>query len=161
MKDFSELMVFLEQMTGLSAEEWIPAPRTPWQLAEALWPMWDTFRPRAQRLKVLPYLRRHEQAADEAIIDFAVSGQEWTDALPAGVWRVLLERHMQMLTVCMLNEGVIGGFTWHLPAQLPAEYETRAAVLEWWLRMKLPFPPHAKGSMEFPDGSVPGPMRLH
>lgn len=156
---FDELHAFLVDATGLLEREWHPLELSPWGLLNALWPMSDVFRPKMDRLNSVPYESRAEAGADEAILAFARRGAaDWQD-LSADVWRVLVERHTQMLMVCMANEAAGRKTMWLIPAQLPESHRTRAAVLEWWLRMELPFPVHQSGSLALPEGSVPGPMR--
>ncbi|WP_147395146.1 hypothetical protein [Azospirillum cavernae] len=158
-KGFSALMVFLEERTGLPENSWIPMALTAWDLLGALWPMNDVFRPKLIRIRALRYHARFEAEADEAVIAFSRSPVPSTwDSISSGAWRVLLERHLQMVTVCTANATASEKSIWIIPQELPEGDRTAAAVLEWWLEMKLPWKPRDPGQIELPEATHPGPI---
>lgn len=160
-KDFSVLFAFLLEKTGLPEAEWVTQACSPSDLLEALWPLNDVFRPKMSRLQTLRYSPRFETEADDAVIAFASSpiAATW-EGLTSGAWRVLAERHLQMLVVCTANMAAGEAAMWFIPQQLPAGDRTAAAVLEWLYGMTLPWPPRAPGSLELPASTHPGSMQL-
>lgn len=160
-KDFSALLAFLEQQTGLPENEWTQLPLSPFGLMEALWPMNDVFRPKVIRLKTIRYNSRFEAQADEAVLDFArsLNTKSW-ESLTSGAWRVLIERHLQMLLVCSANAAANEPVMWTVPHALPKTAYTAAAVLEWWLGMKLLWPPRFSAGLELPEATSQGPIQL-
>jgi hypothetical protein len=159
MGSFDELHAFFVVATGEPEDQWGALALSPWDLIEALWPLNDVFRPHMARLKTVPYSAGHEMAADAAVLAFAEKGAVAWTPLNAAVWRVLLERHTQMLMTCTANAKAGREVMWTIPAQLPGALRTRAAVLEWWLRMTLPFPVLEGEHLQLPSGTTPGPMR--
>ena len=159
MENFDELYAFFMVATDLAEDEWTPLKLSPDDLTEALWPMNDIFKPKLSRLNAMAYSIRFEAEADLAVLEFAQTGK--ADAFEdrtSGAWRVLAERHVQALTMCMASGAAGEAVIWTIPAQLPDTLRTRAAVLQWWLRMKLPYAPHDRGALVLPSGAVPGPI---
>lgn len=159
-KDFSVLLALLEDKIGLPESSWRPVTLTAWDLLGALWPMNDVFRPKLTRLQTLRYHARFEAEADDAVLAFAKApiSSTWED-ISSGAWRVLLERHTQMLTVCTANAAASDQSMWIIPQELPEGDRTAVAVLEWWFEMRLPWKPHAPGQIGLPEATNPGPMR--
>ena len=112
-----------------------------WRVVELLWPLNDMFRARWEKIRHLPYIAGFESHADAAIRAFAEApGAGTWAALPNGVWRVLLERHQQMIAVALANEAA-GNPVISLPAGLSEDDQRIGLMLLFLLEMKLPWPP--------------------
>lgn len=126
-----------------------------WDVVEILWPLNDMFRPRLREIRSLPYDASFEAAADDAIRAFAETPEAATwKTIPAGAWRVLLERHQQLLVVAMANEAAGNPMT-VMPAGLSQQDRLAGLMLLLLLRMKLPFPAADRSRTELPEGSPP------
>jgi len=158
---WDELHAFLENRLGKPLDMAEPRPLTPWQVIEALWPLRDVFAPVHARVRSLPYRPMFEADADEAIVNFAwsPSAETWNDLKP-GVWRVLLERYEQMLTVCAANEAEGRPRMTIIPRELPEDELLSAQMLEWLLRMSLPWQPGDRSRDQAP-GNAPAPSLRH
>ncbi len=130
-----------------------------WQVMSALWPLNDVFRPVVHQIRSLPYQAHYESAADDAIERFVFNGASWASQ-QAPVWRVLLERHQQALTLAAMKEHC-GEPVMPLPSALPPAARQGAVMLFLLLRMKLPFPPADRSGLELPPGAAPGPLTRH
>lgn len=118
---------------------------------EIMWPLNDLFRPRLHEIRALPYDPEFEAEADAAIERMAEDAAGAWAGLSPGAWRVLLERHLQMLVVATANMAV-GNRLMTLPPGPPlTDEELRVALaLLWLLQMKLPFPAVDRSLHEFP-----------
>src|SRR4051812_10391099 len=73
------------------------------QVVEALWPMNDVFHKYHDQISAIAYSPEFEAEADQALAAHA-HGQFWTISSPsAGAWRVLMERHIQSMTLALAN----------------------------------------------------------
>lgn len=81
--------------------------------------------------------------------------------LPAGVWRVLMERHLQALVVASANEAAGNSAVMTLPAALPDASISGAAMIYMLHGMKLPFPVKQRSLDEFPQPGAPVSRWLH
>lgn len=130
------------------------------RVLEILWPVNDILRPRLYEIRSLPYSKHLTAEADEAIEAFSVRpvAQTWQDLDP-GVWRVLLERHHQMLMVAATNE--VQGFPLtSIPGDLPQNAVLPAVMLLLLHSMRLPWPPGDRTEFELPLDEGPETM-LH
>lgn len=153
-------MAFFERFIG-SLDNVQPVPVSGWRLIEILWPMNAVFRPYLERIRSIEYSPHFEAEADKAIEMFAEDprAETWNDVSP-GAWRVLLERHQQMLTVAQANE-MIGNIVTVLPAGIPKEAELPGVMLVLLHGMKLPFPLSDRSRLELPNIPPPESMMLH
>ena len=126
---------------------------TGWRLVELLWPLNDMFRARLSEFAHLPYDADFEAEADEAIRGYAQTPEAgaWRHLSP-GAWRVLLERHQQLIVVAMANEHA-GNPMLTLPGLGRMEETALRAglMLFWLLGMKLPFPVADRSHLVLPD----------
>lgn len=150
------LRAFLESNCGGPLEGLAPLRLSSDDVAAALWPLNDLFRPQMARVREQLYRPSFEAAADVAIERFVAApvAGSWS-AIEAGTWRVLLERHLQALTLVMAGDA---GMT--VPAQLPRAARTGAAMLFLLHQMKLPWPAADRSHFELPPGAVPGSLTL-
>jgi len=120
-------------------------------VVEALWPLNDMFRARLGEIGRLPYAAAFESEADAAIIAYSKSPDSgpWK-TMSLGAWRVLLERHQQMIVVALANERARNPVT-SLPPGLDAADRCTALMLLLLLRMKLPFPVADRSGLKLPN----------
>lgn len=130
------------------------------RVLEILWPLNDLFRTRLYEIRGIPYSKYRGSEVDRAIEAFSVEPVEktWQDLEPQ-IWRVLLERHHQMLMVAATNE--VQGFPLtSIPEDLPQEAVLPAVLLLLLHGMKLPWPPGDRSELELPESDGPESM-LH
>lgn len=130
------------------------------RVLEILWPVNDILRPRLHEIRHLPYNKTLAGQADEAIEAFSERpvAQTWEDLDPE-VWRVLLERHHQMLMVAATNE--VQGFPLtSVPHDLPQEAVLPAVMVLLLHSMTLLWPPGDRSEFELPLDEGPETM-LH
>ncbi|MDN5870050.1 MAG: hypothetical protein L0H73_04945 [Nitrococcus sp.] len=130
------------------------------RVLEILWPVNDIFRHRLNEIRGIPYSKHHGREADAAIEAFSAKpvAQTWQDFEPI-VWRVLLERHHQMLMVAATNE--VQGFPLtSVPDDLPESAVLPAVMLLLLHGMQLPWPPGDRSELELPEADGPETM-LH
>lgn len=115
---------------------------------EILWPMNDMFRARLPNIRKLPYDPSFEEEADRIIVAWSKNeSMEGSD----GAWRVLLERHQQLLVIAMANKVQNNPVT-VMPEGLSAQEQLVGLALLLLLRMKLPFPPRDVSGLTVPAG---------
>jgi len=132
-----------------------------WQTVEALWPMIEVFRPHFAQIRSLPYLQANENEADQALWVLA-NGGKWTATEPSpGAWRVLFERLTQSITVAAANHAAGNAKLLPLPAGLPSEHHTIAAVLFLQWSMVLLLPPKNEPMFPWPEGAQPTSLLQH
>lgn len=130
------------------------------EVVEALWPMNNVFRAHHAQIAGLAYAAELESEADAAL-RVLVDGGSWTAASPsAGVWRVLMERHIQSLTVALANHAQGNKRVVSIPQDLPQPAHRVAAML--WLQwaMVLPFPIESRQSYQWPGAPAPDSLTL-
>lgn len=149
------------QVTGVPLRSQRPAYLSGWQVVESLWPLNEAFRPKWLMIRGLPYDPLFEHEADEAIAARALGlpGADW-ESLPAGAWRVLLERQQQAIVVALANETA-GNPLMPVPEGFPESARSAAAMLFLLHRMKLPFPVEDRSDMTLPSGSALASLRRH
>lgn len=156
------LMAYIAATLNKMPDEW-GRPRTlsGLDVVAALWPLNDLFRPHLADVGLLPYEQRHEADADAAIEGFIGRGvSAWTN-LPAGVWRVLMERHLQALVVASANEAAGNSAFMKVPEALPDASIPGAAMIYMLHGMALPYPVKQRSSDEFPQPDAPVSRWLH
>lgn len=159
MKNVALAQGFFESVMG-PLDEIAPQPLSGWEYVEHIWPLNDVFRPHIERIRSVRYRPRYESGADravEAFVERPVS-ETWHD-LNAGVWRVLLERHMQMLTVALTNDANGNEHFTFIPAGLPKPCVMPGLMLLWLHSTELPSPPKDRSTLELPAGAPPAPIR--
>lgn len=126
-------------------------PISPDQLLEHLWWLNDVFRPELARIVTLPYDASYEAEADEALSNLARDDNttSWAHCTP-GAWRVLLERHIQMLLVATANMAAGESVITYLPKGMKASDKRIGLALLFLPRMKLPWPPEDRSGFVFP-----------
>lgn len=127
-----------------------------WDVVELMWPLNDMFRARLMEIGPLRYDAAFEAEADEAIKAMADDPVAPWAGLSPGAWRVLLERHQQLLTVAAANEAA-GNPMIKLPAGLEEGDRRIALMLIFLLRMKLPSPPADRSRLQLPSKPPPRP----
>lgn len=130
------------------------------RVLEILWPLNDVLRSRLYEIRGIPYSKYLGKEADAAIEAFSVRpvARTWQNLAPE-VWRVLLERHHQMLMVAATNE-VQGIPLTSIPADLPQDAVLPAVMLLLLHSMRLPWPPGDRSELEMPVDDGPETM-LH
>ncbi|WP_421173771.1 hypothetical protein [Aeromonas enteropelogenes] len=137
-----------------------PVPRNGSEGSEYLWPLNERFRPRIHQIRTVRYRKQFEKAADKALYDFVMHDADWSD-LPLVVWRVLLERQLQMLTVCTANTLAGNHQFMYVPDELPMPARTKFAVAFWLYAMKLPFEVTDESALDIDSPSQLLPERLN
>lgn len=118
----------------------------------ALWSLNETFRPKLHQIRTVRYHKQYEKQADLAIENYALLGERWGQ-LPLVVQRVLLERHMQAIILCVANNSV-GNDVIVAPTGMSLEMLTRYSVLFLYYSMKLPYPVKEELTLDL-DGPIP------
>lgn len=164
MKDTTKqlLMAYIAATLNKMPDEW-GAPRvlSGMNVVEVLWPLNDLFRPHLKDVGELPYESRNEADADAAIEGFVARGEVAWCNLPAGVWRVLMERHQQALVVSCANDAAGNSAFMTIPAALPEAALRGAAMIYLLHGMTLPFPVKPRLASEFPPVDAPATYLLH
>lgn len=147
------LMYWFERHCGPAWQQSAPVRLSGWDMVTALWPLNDAFRPQFHAFRALAYSSRFEPQADLAIEQWIESGQ-WPP-VSVETWRVLLERHAQAIVVAAVNAAAHSPMM-SVPATLPENARTGAAVI-WLLHgMKLPSPPADRSRFQL-DAMPPHP----
>lgn len=121
----------------------------------------SVFREHHAQISSLAYQPNLEADADAAIAAL-VFGQQWTADNPSpGVWRVLLERHLQSVTVALANERAGNARVVIVPSSLPKALRLQAAMLFLQYQMALPFPAQDRADHAWPQGPLPSSLRRH
>lgn len=159
--DLQKLLV--QQALGRPLETTRPVQMSIDQVQRALWPLNALFRPHMAQIQSLAYDHAAEAAADEAVAQMVLRGASWEQE-SAGVWRVLLERHLQVQTLLALKAAEAG--TWNapfMPVPEPADsaLRTRLAIVFLLHSTPLPFPVAERSTAELPQGNAPGTLTRH
>ncbi len=163
MDRFSLQKLLVEQALGRPLETMRPVRMTISQAMEALWPLNDRYRPHLAQIQSLAYDKALEAAADSAIERLVLHDADWATEAP-GVWRVLLERHMQVLQLCVVKAAEAG--SWSAPfisVPEPAQQGLRSKLAIVFLlhSTPLPFSVADRAGAELPHGNVPGSLTRH
>lgn len=123
-----------------------------WRVVELLWPLNDMFRARLLDICKLKYDEAFEEEADSAIAAYIKNpgAGAWGGIAPEA-WRVLLERHQQMMTLAAYHEAE-GDPRIKIPAGLNETDQLLFLMLVLLGRMKLPFPPADRSRLRLPAG---------
>lgn len=153
----------VEQTLGCALESTRPVHMNIEQAMQAVWPFNELFRPHMDQIQSLAYDKTLEGAADTAIELWAETGK-FGDDLPPGVWRVLLERQLQVLQLLALKAAEAGSFDApFVPVPEPADAALRATLAVVFLlhSTPLPFPIAERSGAALPQGSFPGSLTRH
>lgn len=156
------LMAYISASLNKMPNEW-GSPR--WlsglDVVSALWPMNDLFRPHLADVGQLPYEPHYEADADKAIEGFISGGVSAWSELPAVVWRVLMERHLQALVVASANEAAGNSNFMAVPEDLPESSIPNAAMIYMLHGMTLPYPVKPRSADGFPQPDAQASHWLH
>lgn len=129
----------------------------------ALWPLNKRFASHAAQIDPLAYNAALAPAADAAIERLLLQGDDWT-AEPPAVWRVLLERQLQVLTLLALRAGEAGSWSAHfmsVPESADAALQSRLAIAFALHSTPLPFPIVARSAGDLARMPAPGSRTRH
>ena len=145
---------FLSVLSGFD-ENAAPSAVSPARYLQLMWPLNAAFKSKAARLATLAYDPLFEEDADQALLRLtsAMPAKAWKKC-SIGCWRVLYERHTQMLMLAMTNDAEGARSLTQLPAGLNEDQQRTGLALTFMLRMKLPWPP-ALGSEPFDLAQAP------
>ena len=163
MNRFDLQALLVQKALGRSIETTRPVPMSIEQAQAALWPLHERFRPHMAQVQSLVYDQAAEAAADEAVEQLVLSEASWEQQSP-GVWRVLLERHLQVQMLLTLKAAEAGGWDApFLPVPEPADAVLRAKLAIVFLlhSTPLPFPVVERSNAELPKGNAPGTLTRH
>jgi hypothetical protein len=161
-KNFGLAIKYFESVLGQPLNQIPPVPLSGWETIEIVWPLNEVFRPFLTRICTVAYNQAFESVADKAIEDYVLHpGPDAWEKLPSEVWRVLLERHDQLIRACLANEDAGNQRFTSLPLGLPASARLPGIMLLWLHGMKLPFPVKDRSDYELPVGCPPGSTTLH
>lgn len=152
-----------EQALGRPLETTRPTPMSIEQVAAALWPLNARFRKHLAQIQSLAYDKSLEGAANDAVARLVLHDDTWDGEAP-GVWRVLLERHLQVFQLLPLKAAEEGSWTApFLPVPEPADAALRAklAIVFVLHSTPLPFAIAERSGAELPQGDVPGNLTRH
>lgn len=160
--NFQVVRAYFESVMGKPLDQIPPVSFSGRDVAEIVWPLNEVFRPFLTRIRTISYDPKYEAAADNAIERYVKNPvlATWNN-LPGGVWRVLLERHQQLIMMAFASD--IAGNTkfTSLPLGLPENARLGGIMLFWLHGMKLPFPIEDRAAFELPSGTSPASMTLH
>lgn len=155
-------VAYMARRLGRSLDGVEPVAISPWGVIEILWPLNDLFRENIHQIRTLPYDPAFEKEADVAIEQFSRRpGKSGWESLSGRAWRVLLERHQQIMLVAMANEAAGRPSMTRLPHGLPEDAELPALMLLLLHGMKLPYEPEERSVLELPDSPPDQPLRRH
>jgi hypothetical protein len=153
---------YFETVMGCSLDDVSAVPVSGWRVVEILWPLNAIFREHIHCIRSIKYRPEFEQEADKAIDLFAADpcAESWASVSP-GAWRVLLERHMQIIMVAIANEAAGNATITVLPSGLPEESELPGIMLVLLREMTLLWPPEDRSRLELSDIPPPESLTLH
>ena len=157
--DLSKIIV--ERTLGKPLDTMPPVHMTINQAAQALWPLNDRFRPRLEQIQALPYDKAQEAAADAAVERLVLDDSDWSGE-QLGVWRVLWERHSQVLTLLGLKATEAG--SWDapfipVPEPASASLRNKLAIAFLLHSTPLPFPIAERAGMAQPSPAPGVPLQ--
>ena len=157
---FDAAIKFLEETMGKSLDDCVPVPVSPDEYLTIMWSLNDAFKEHVHLIKSVKYNKAFEKRADKAIDEFAFGdGVAAWAKLSAGTWRVLLERHMQVLTVALANKAAQDESITVIPQGFPAEKKQAALMLLLLRDMQLPFPANDQQAVEWLAGDGAASLR--
>ena len=148
---------------GVELESTRPVWMSIEQSMEALWPLNKRFQPHLEQIRSLAFDKSLNGSADAAIERYVLSGDFWSDAAP-GVWRVLLERHIQVMQLLAVKSMELGGWSARfvpVPDSAGAALRSKLAIVFLLHSTPLPFPIEERANAELPQGDVPGSLTRH
>lgn len=112
-----------------------------------LWPVNDLFRPRIHQIQTIKYRKQYETAADKAIEQFVLNDSNFADA-PLVVGRVLLERHVQAILLCVANSMHNDSPLMYMPSGMSSDVRTKFVIVYLCYAMKLPYAVHDESQLD-------------
>lgn len=158
-KHFSLLNSIAENDTGLPLDELEPFAIDGFSVISHLWSLNLRFQEKFSRINSVSYQHRYERDADKAIQQYALNGNDWSD-LPLITLRVLLERHVQSIQLCVAN-AQIHNPVMHVPKALSDTAKTKFAVAFLQYRMRLPYPIVDQSALDFDTAFPDISAQLH
>lgn len=125
-------------MSKLAAHEAAEAV-TGWQVVQLLWPFLDLLYHRVPAVAAMPYCADFEAEADAAIDAWSGDEADTLTGLSDGAWRVLLERHLQLLDVALAGDAVESPLM-RVPRGLTLGEQRAHVARELLARRSLPWP---------------------
>lgn len=160
MTRFELIQAYVLQATGQALQTFSPVPLSATTVLQTLWPMHERFRPALYQIRSVAYSPTFEVEANEAIEALLLQGDDWADLSP-GAWRVLLERHQQLLLVALMLERQ-GKPMSQVPDGVGEAVQSAVAIADLLHSMKLPLPPEDRSAFELPAGAhVESTLRQH
>lgn len=152
---------YFERIIGRPLNQTLPVPVSGWEVVEIVWPLNEVFRSFLTRIRTIKYDQRFETSADEAIEQFVKNQKPETWKTLAGeTWRVLLERHQQLIVVALANEMQNNKVT-VLPQGLPKNARLGGIMLLLLHSMILPWPSEDRSHFDLPEGGPPSSLTVH
>ncbi|TAL28349.1 MAG: hypothetical protein EPN94_00445 [Nitrospirae bacterium] len=152
---------YFERVMGKSLNQISPIPVSGREVVEIVWPLNDIFRPFLSRIRTIKYDQRFEKAADDAIEQYVIKQAPETWVKLAGeTWRVLLERHQQLIVLALANEMQKNKVTL-LPQGLPENARLGGIMFLLLHSMTLPWPPEDRSHFDLPEGGTPSSLTVH
>lgn len=154
------IRTYVQQHTGQQLEAFEPQPFFATQVLEVLWPLNARFRPHLAQIGSVAYAAAFEPEADEAIQALVLVDDDWSGVSP-GAWRVLLERHIQLLFIAQ-QLAAAGSVMTRVPSGLAKHHQARIAIADLLHAMKLPLAPADRAGFALPEGAQGEPsLRRH
>lgn len=123
---------------------------------QIMWPLNDMFRARLASIRGIPYDSKFELEADDAIENLVDNPSDAWSNISDGAWRVLLERHTQMIELAIEHIRIGKHLMTLPPGPGMSDDDLRVGLsLFWLLRMELLFPVRDLSRHEFPP-AIPG-----
>lgn len=163
MTRFELMQRLVQQALGQPLEGTLPVGMSIEQVVQALWPLNDRFRPHLAQIQSLPYDARLAGAADEALQRLLLLDADWSSE-PSAVWRVLLERQLQVLQLLALKAGEAGRWDapfFSVPQVADAALRARLAIAFLLHSTSLPFEVADRSAAALPQGAAPGTLTRH
>lgn len=158
-KHFSLLKSVAEQDTGLPLDTLEPIPVDGFSVISSLWPVNTVFRQKLSFINTVSYRHQYERDADKAIQQYALDDTDWSE-LPLITLRVLLERHVQSIMLCIANAQAHNSVM-NMPIGLSEAAKTKFAIVFLQYRMKLPYPIADQSALDFDSAFPEIAGRLH
>jgi len=156
---FDAAIKFLEDTMGKPLDDCVPVPVSPDEYLEIMWSLNDVFKEHVHLINSVKYKKAFEKSADKAVEKFAFGDAE-RKTISSGTWRVLLERHKQMLTVALANKHAGESSITVLPHGFPEDQKQAALMLLLLRRMKLPYKVNDQQAVGWLASDGSAPLRL-
>lgn len=145
------IRAYVQQHTSQPLEAFEPQPFLAAQVLEVLWSLNARFRPHLAQIGSVAYAATFEPEADKAVQALVLADDDWSGVSP-GAWRVLLERHVQLLFIAQQLASSGRAMT-RVPAGLAKHHQARIAIADLLHSMKLPLAPADRSGFALPEGA--------